>query len=61
MQDLQTGTMSLADSSARLDAIDKMPPPWGKLASMLGYAVVAVTIIVGIMIGYTITRPEPGL
>jgi hypothetical protein len=23
--------------------------------------VVAVTILVGIMIGYTITRPEPGL
>ena len=25
-------------SPAQLDAIDKMPPPWGKFASMLGYA-----------------------
>lgn len=38
MQDMQAGTLSLADSSARLDAIDKVPPPWGKFASMLGYA-----------------------
>jgi uncharacterized membrane protein YjjP (DUF1212 family) len=30
--------MSLADSVAGLDAIDKVPPPWGKFASMLGYA-----------------------
>ena len=42
LQDMQAGTLSLADSSARLDAIDKMPPPWGKLASMLGYALVGL-------------------
>jgi len=35
LQDMQAGTLSLADSSARLDAIDKVPPPWGKFASML--------------------------
>jgi uncharacterized membrane protein YjjP (DUF1212 family) len=38
LQDMQAGTLSLADSSARLDAIDQVPAPWGKFASMLGYA-----------------------
>jgi uncharacterized membrane protein YjjP (DUF1212 family) len=38
LQDMQAGTMSLADSVAGLDAIDKVPPPWGRFASMLGYA-----------------------
>ncbi len=38
LQEVKAGTLSLADSAARLDAIDKVPPPWGKFASMLGYA-----------------------
>jgi uncharacterized membrane protein YjjP (DUF1212 family) len=38
LQELQAGTLTLADSAARLDAIDKVPPPWGRFASMLGYA-----------------------
>jgi len=38
MQDMQAGKLPLSDSSARLVAIDKVPPPWGKFASMLGYA-----------------------
>ena len=38
LQELQAGTLTLADSAVRLDAIDKVPPPWGRLASMLGYA-----------------------
>jgi uncharacterized membrane protein YjjP (DUF1212 family) len=38
LRELQVGTLSLADSVARLDAIDKVPPPWGEFASMLGYA-----------------------
>ena len=38
LNELDAGTMSLADSSARLDAIDTVPPPWGRFASMLGYA-----------------------
>jgi len=32
------GKVSLAEATASLDAIDRAPPPWGKLASMLGYA-----------------------
>ncbi len=38
LQELQAGTLTLADSAVRLDAIDKVPPPWGRFASMLGYA-----------------------
>jgi len=29
LNELKAGTLALADSPARLDAIDKMPPPWG--------------------------------
>jgi uncharacterized membrane protein YjjP (DUF1212 family) len=38
LRELQAGDLSLAESSARLDAIARMPSPWGKFASMLGYA-----------------------
>ncbi len=38
LNELKAGTIALADSPAQLDAIDKMPPPWGRFASMLGYA-----------------------
>ncbi len=38
LNELKAGTMTLADCPDRLDAIDKVPPPWGKFASMLGYA-----------------------
>jgi uncharacterized membrane protein YjjP (DUF1212 family) len=32
------GTMSLTEASARIDMIEQVPPPWGRFASMLGYA-----------------------
>ena len=32
------GTMSLTEASTRIDMIEQVPPPWGKFASMLGYA-----------------------
>ena len=38
LQEVEAGTLSLADSFGRLDAIDKVSPPWGRFASMLGYA-----------------------
>ena len=38
LNELGAGTVSLADASARLDAIAQAPPPWGWFASMLGYA-----------------------
>ena len=42
LNELEAGTLSLADASAGLDAIDRVPPPWGKFASMLGYAFTGV-------------------
>jgi uncharacterized membrane protein YjjP (DUF1212 family) len=42
LNELEAGTLSLADASTRLDAIDLVPPPWGRFASMLGYALVGL-------------------
>ena len=42
LNELEAGTLSLADASTRLDAIDLAPPPWGRFASMLGYALVGL-------------------
>jgi uncharacterized membrane protein YjjP (DUF1212 family) len=42
LNELETGTLSLADASTRLDAIDLVPPPWGRFASTLGYALVGL-------------------
>ncbi len=42
LNELEAGTLSLAETSASLDAIDLVPPPWGRFASMLGYALVGL-------------------
>jgi len=42
LNELKAGNLSLADSPARLDAIDQVPPPWGRFAGMLGYAFVGL-------------------
>ena len=42
LNELEAGTLPLADASTSLDAIDLVPPPWGRLASMLGYALVGL-------------------
>jgi uncharacterized membrane protein YjjP (DUF1212 family) len=42
LNELEAGNLSLADASARLDAIDLVAPPWGRFASMLGYAFVGL-------------------
>jgi uncharacterized membrane protein YjjP (DUF1212 family) len=42
LKELKAGTLSLADASRRLDTIDRAPPPWGRLASMLGYVLVGL-------------------
>jgi uncharacterized membrane protein YjjP (DUF1212 family) len=36
--------VSLDEASNRLDAIDRMPEPWGKLATLLSYAVVGIGV-----------------
>ncbi len=42
LNELEAGTLSLADASTSLDAIDRVPPPWGRFASMLGYVFVGM-------------------
>ena len=42
LNEVDAGTVSLADASARSDAIERIPPPWGGLASMIGYALVGL-------------------
>jgi uncharacterized membrane protein YjjP (DUF1212 family) len=32
----------MEEASARVDDIDRLPPPWGKFASMMGYALVGL-------------------
>jgi uncharacterized membrane protein YjjP (DUF1212 family) len=34
---IKAGTLSIKDADPLIDAIDEIPPPWGKFASMLGY------------------------
>jgi uncharacterized membrane protein YjjP (DUF1212 family) len=45
LQEVQDGKLSLAESSARLDAIEAVPPAWGAFASMLGYAFTGMGLV----------------
>jgi uncharacterized membrane protein YjjP (DUF1212 family) len=44
LNEINTSELSISDASARIDAIGKVPPPWGKFASMLGYALTGLGI-----------------
>jgi uncharacterized membrane protein YjjP (DUF1212 family) len=37
LDEIENGTLAMKDVYARIDAIDQVPVPWGKFASMLGY------------------------
>jgi uncharacterized membrane protein YjjP (DUF1212 family) len=37
LNEIKEGSLSIPDAYARIDAIDQVPPPWGKFASLLGY------------------------
>ena len=37
LNEIENGSLSMKDAYARIDAIDQVPVPWGKFASMLGY------------------------
>lgn len=37
LNEIKAGTLFINDADPRIDAIDQIPPPWGKFASMLGY------------------------
>ena len=42
LKEYSTETMSLKEAYARIDAIEQVQPPWGKSATMLGYAFVGI-------------------
>ncbi|MBU1009996.1 MAG: threonine/serine exporter family protein [Bacteroidetes bacterium] len=42
LKEYSTETMSLKEAWARIDAIEHVQPPWGKFATMLGYAFVGL-------------------
>jgi uncharacterized membrane protein YjjP (DUF1212 family) len=37
LNEIKEGHLSISDADARIAALDKIPPPWGKFATMLGY------------------------
>ena len=44
LKEIEEGKVSIADAYELIDAIDKVPPPWGKFASMMGYALTGLGI-----------------
>lgn len=38
INEMGTGNLSLSETAEKIDSIDKVPAPWGKFATMLGYA-----------------------
>ncbi len=46
IETVAAGEVSVADAAVRLDEIDKMPSPWGRVANALSYAVVGAALAV---------------
>lgn len=44
LKEIEEGKVSIADAYVRIDAIDQVPLPWGKFASMMGYALTGLGI-----------------
>ena len=44
LKEIEEGKVSITDAYERIDAIDQVPPPWGKFASMMGYALTGLGI-----------------
>jgi len=44
LKEIEEGKVSIADAYERIDAIDQVPLPWGKFASMMGYALTGLGI-----------------
>jgi uncharacterized membrane protein YjjP (DUF1212 family) len=55
LNEIKAGTLAISDAKARIDAIDKIPPPWGKFASMLGYVLTGLGIAPLLGAGWTDT------
>ena len=55
LKEIKAGTLSVNDADHRIDAIDQIPPPWGKFASMLGYLFTGVGLAPLLGAGWTDT------
>ncbi len=55
LKEIETGKLSMTDAYTRIDAIDKAPPPWGKFASMFGYALTGLGLAPLLGAGWTDT------
>ena len=43
-EEIEAGEVTLDEASSRLDAIDRMPAPWGRVATLLSYAAVGIGV-----------------
>jgi uncharacterized membrane protein YjjP (DUF1212 family) len=55
LNEIKEGSLSIPDAYARIDAIDQVPPPWGKFASMLGYVLTGLGLAPLLGAGWTDT------
>ena len=55
LNEIDAGTLSINDADARIDAIDQVPPPWGKFMSMLGYVLTGLGLAPLLGAGWTDT------
>ena len=55
LNEIKEGSLSIPDAYARIDAIDQIPPPWGKFASMLGYVLTGLGLAPLLGAGWTDT------
>ncbi|MFC2147118.1 MAG: threonine/serine exporter family protein [Eudoraea sp.] len=55
LKEIETGKLSMTEAYTRIDAIDKAPPPWGRFASMLGYALTGLGLAPLLGAGWTDT------
>jgi uncharacterized membrane protein YjjP (DUF1212 family) len=55
LNEIDAGTLSISDADTRIDAIDLIPPPWGKFVSMLGYVLTGLGLAPLLGAGWTDT------
>ena len=55
LNEMEAGALSITDAYARIDAIEQVPPPWGKFASMLGYVLTGLGLAPLLGAGWTDT------
>ena len=55
LNEIHVGNLSIKDAEVRIDAIDEIPLPWGKFATMLGYVFTGIGIAPLLGAGWTDT------